>query len=356
MTMRRIGPESIFALLAAALILTSCAGGPPAEGADSGEMGAKEAQKLFSDPGSVYPNEDYIYAIGQGDSRREAENNAMAGLSRMFSSDVKVDSQARQQYTELISEGENLSKMEREMVQTVDVSSEQELLGIDFSPSYTNEMGQVKIVAYMDRTKAGRLYKDLVEKNNSKVNRLVGLSQEASSTAREYAYVYSAGVVSRNNDIYLQQLEIINPAMAAAAQPQYTSADIMEMRNRLQEEMVFTVEIEGDTEGKFTELVKQELGKRQFSTGDTGIMSIQGSVQIKPAELNQKYYNVEWVMNLSLVDNEGQSVATYQKINKESGISESQVKLLAEKTIEEVLIDEFMPKIFDYFHSLVIQE
>ena len=39
-------------------------------------------------PQSTYPAAQYLSAVGEGDSRRAAENNAAAGLSRIFESQI----------------------------------------------------------------------------------------------------------------------------------------------------------------------------------------------------------------------------------------------------------------------------
>jgi len=344
----------LFLILTVAVV--SCASAPSEKGGTGNGISKAEAAKLFTDPESVYPEDDYLFAVGTGDTRRDAENDAMGALARIFRSDIKMSSQGVKQYRELVNSGDTtLSELEKSLVQTTTVSAEQELLGIEFSPSYTDDRGVVNILAVMDRKKTGAIYRDLIQKNNARVDSLLALADEATSLAKEFAYTNGAAVVAQGNQIYLDQLSIINPAMARFSRPENDLNTVQRRLDEVQGKMSFRIELEGDVDGVFTEVVKEELGKNKLSYSETGDLVIRGVTKMTPMDKSGKYETLQWQVSISLVDNEGTTLASFEKVNRESSLTQDQARLIAIKSIEKVLTKDFVPAIFSYFHNLILE-
>ncbi|WP_028975176.1 LPP20 family lipoprotein [Spirochaeta cellobiosiphila] len=343
-------------LLLMPLLMFSCASQSGSSSDSNNSLSKDEAAKLFTDPESVYPDEDYLFAVGTGDTRRDAENDAMGALARIFRSDISMSSEGVKQYRELISgDDSQLSEVEKNLVQTTTVTAQQDLLGIKYSPSYTDDRGVVHILAILDRKAVGKLYRGLIQKNEERVNSLLELADSTDSVARKYAYTQGAYTVAQGNQIYLDQLKVINPAYERLSQPEVGLNELEQMVQKVQSNMSFQVRVEGDYADSLTEVIKQELGKSNLAVSDDGPMVVTGSVRFSPLPKSGQYEVVQWQVSFNLVDNQGTVLASFEKIDRENSISQDQAKLLAIKSIEKIVKREFIPDVMDYFQSLIVQ-
>ena len=92
----------------------------------------------------------YLSAIGEADSRRDAENMAAANLARIFESRVKADETYKERYMELTKGGSTTYEEQSDVTKSVNIQAEQTLVNVEFAESYTNNMGRVFVLASCD--------------------------------------------------------------------------------------------------------------------------------------------------------------------------------------------------------------
>lgn len=89
-------------VLVAVAFLAGCAtsSGSAQPAARGGAMAdANALPEWYLNPQSVYPNEVFLTAVGTGDTRRDAEQQALAGLSQIFEAQVQVDARTSERYS-----------------------------------------------------------------------------------------------------------------------------------------------------------------------------------------------------------------------------------------------------------------
>ncbi len=67
----------------------------------------------LANPKSVYPDDQFLSAVGAGDTRRAAENSAAASLSRIFESRIESDERLSDQSRETNTSFERTTDFER---------------------------------------------------------------------------------------------------------------------------------------------------------------------------------------------------------------------------------------------------
>jgi predicted small secreted protein len=205
------------AVLLVAVLLAGCAtssGGSAATARGQAMANANDLPEWYLNPQSVYPNEVFLTAVGTGDTRRDAEQQALAGLSQIFEAQVQVDARTSERYSEIMSAQGTVSENEVRLAQNTNVRSNQTLLNVQFGEAAVDETARVHVIAYIERIPTGRVYMDLIETNGDQVERFLDEASRSNGMVREYSYVSAAAVVASANRVLQDQLRIIAPASA----------------------------------------------------------------------------------------------------------------------------------------------
>ncbi|TVR58175.1 MAG: hypothetical protein EA426_10555 [Spirochaetaceae bacterium] len=339
------------ALIASSLVLvmlvTACATG--AQSRDS------RVPEWYIDRASVYPDSAYLTANGSGESRRAAENDAAGSLSRIFASNIRVESFAEQRYREIVGTSAAYSENERTAVQAVAIESQQQLRNIRFSDPFTDEFGRVHILAYLHRQQTAAIYRGLIDTNVREIERLVGRAAAASTTVRRYAYLSAADIVRLNNEVYIDQLRIVSPAAAGLGSFGISSERLANLINDAAEQMVFSVHVFGDDSGRVDAAIRRQISLRNFTVSDTGVLRVIGSVTIKPVEINPRYRSVRWVLEIDLIDERGEVLVTAAHDGRENAITHSEAVNFAYREIEDTIRDRFVHEMFRFFDSIAFR-
>ncbi|MBI9020867.1 MAG: LPP20 family lipoprotein [Verrucomicrobia bacterium] len=162
-------------------------------------------------PKSAYPEAQYLTAIGEGDSRRAAENNAAAGLSRIFESRIHAVETLSETTTETRGAVERFDQFS-ELRANIQIGSEQELLNIQFGEAFTDRRGRVHAAAFIPRAETAAIYRKRISEGSSAIILLTRLSDTAVSPVEKYAFRRAAVRKALENDRSIAQLDIIDPS------------------------------------------------------------------------------------------------------------------------------------------------
>ena len=326
-------------LLLLFILLSSCLSSP-----------AAPDQRIITDPNSLYPDQDYLIALGSGDSRRDAEQDAMGGLARIFKSEIVVDTQSRESYRSLIADNSELSELETKLVQNISIAANQELINVKYSDAFVDQLGAVHIVAYLDRAETGGIYRELIRKNDMRIENFRASARSAESQLISHAFIQAAYVISLANEVLIEQLGIIDPGMEI--QIRNSLAEIEEQRLELQSGLRFRIEIDDD-DGQVTAFLREELSQRGFAFADDGLLTVRGSIALQPTGDSGEYETIIWELILNLVDENDHIIATVERTNRERALDLDTARLLAMKTVKEIIRTDLMKQLFDYFTTLL---
>ncbi len=334
------------ALLLLISLIISCVSSPsPKSG------GAKPG--WVNDKYSKYPDGEYMVEIGMGSSLRDAKGNGAAALAAIFKTSIRVETSIQTRYKELAAGGAVQSSEETTFDQDLTQLADQELVNVNYGESWTDDMGQVYVLAYIDRMVTGNIYRDRIQENIGTVQGFIQKSREQSSLIREYAFNDAAYVVSQANQVLLEQLEVLNRPLRKTISVPYDINVVRNNRSEIAARMAFSVLIENDTEGNVTSVVNDELTAFGFSVDPVGILSVSGNVRIEKLELDNKYENVRFYLNIDIKDENGIPVVTIEKNDRVSAISESDAKNRAYLDIEKAVKKELIGELISYFDGFV---
>jgi hypothetical protein len=331
----------------ALVILAGCASAPASGGNDLPEW--------YLNPKSVYPDNQYLTAVGTGDSRRDAEQQALAGLSQTFEAEVSVDARTRERYEELMTAEGTASESEVQLVQSTRVASAQTLLNVQFGEAAVDEEGRVHVIAYLERAPTAQVYRGLIGKNSEQVQSYLSEAQASDDPVVRYAYFNAAGVVARSNEVLVDQLRIISPATAAVAEPPYDMQEVVQQESAATRALSFAVSIDGDTNGRITTLVREALSERQFPVAESNpVLVVDGSFAIRDAESTEDFQSVRWTLALRLNGPDGNGLVTYDEEDRAAGVDRQAATSFAYTDAEEAVRDGFIGSVQSYFNGLVL--
>lgn len=335
------------------LVLVGC-GSSPSPAAQA-SRGGSDLPDWYLNPGEVYPDGTYLVSVGTGDTRRAAEQQAMAGLAQSFEASIQVDVTTQERYRDLVTAQGTFSEADVQLAQTTNIQAAQTLLNVQFGEAAVDEQGRVHAIAYIERLPTGRVYQELIEKNNRQVESFLREASGSTDLIREYAFVSAAGLVASNNEVLRNQLMIIAPALAQVTRASYDYDALLQRRTDLASAMRVSVAISGDDGDRIGGVLRQALSQERFPVSDANpVLRVTGRVSIEPIALNPDFESVRWVLNLNMVGPNGSSLVTLDEQGRSSAVTTESAIAFSYRDMQEVVERRFVGAMRRYFDGLVL--
>ena len=201
-----------------------------------------ERPKWIDNPTSVYADSKYLTAVGGGDSRTAAEDNARGNISKIFQSDIRVD------HTLMINIQETNTELSEsmQMATNTNVKSNQTLKNIKIGEAwFSPNEGRYYVIAYLKRFETAMIYQDEMDKN-------LGIAQTSYDQAgshdkafAKYAYLSKASDALAVNKLLESQLRIISPN-SPYMEPEELGTNVGEALREVRGQITCYVETEGE--------------------------------------------------------------------------------------------------------------
>jgi hypothetical protein len=339
--------KKLIMLLISAMLVFACATEPAGAGSKS-----KKKPAWLENKNSVYPEDKFLSAIGEGDTLKEAQAQAAANLASIFKVSVQVESTLQSRYVEYSQNGVvgNYGE-ETVMTDNITQTTDQTLLNLKLGETFTDSNGVVFTIAYLNRSETGGVYKQIIEENGALVGRLMARSAEQTDTLKKYAFLDAAYVVASNNELLIEQLGFISPSTRKGLKLGYDMAGLKKQRADTAAQMVFSIRIDNDSGSQITNMLTSVLTSQGFSVNNGGNIVLTGSVSVAPVKLDNNYENVKWYLMITVKDASGVVVVSLEKNSRSSGVSASAAEARAYKDMEGVIKKDFVKQLTGYFDS-----
>lgn len=340
--------SSAIVIIVSFLILGGCAtGSAPAQGG--------KTPLWVTDKDAVYPSDEFLAEVGEGDSLKGAKSNAAGAIAQIFRTRVKVDSEIRTRYSEMTGEGgETLGMVtQTDFDQNIGQSSDQSLSNLKYGESWTDEMGRVYAVAYLNRGETGNLYRSRIIDNDERVSELLGRARTQDEPLRRFAFLDAAHVYAEATRALVEQLEIINMPMARSVMHPYELGEIRASKADQAAALKIRVEVAGDPDGRIEAILSDWITDKGFTVSTGGDLFLSAVVAVSRVELNNDYENLSWELNINLIDTNGYPAVAMPRQNRSSGISASAAESRAYNDMAEVIQKEFDREFTAYLTSFL---
>jgi hypothetical protein len=300
-----------------------------------------------------YPEAKFLAAVGSGDSRRGAEDDATGALARLFTVNVKVDSVAQQRYAELVKGDTAYTESEKAISQTVGTQASEQFVNLRFSDPYTDERGTTHVVAYIEREPTAAIYRGLVQKDLAKLEDFLDRASLMPGALQRYAFYDAAYSIGSNAERMIGQLRIIHANTARMLESQLDLKKVASARDSEAGKLTYMITIVGDTDKRLAGILRKTLEGLSLAYQERGSLMVKGSWSVNPITVNPQFKSVQWTADISLYDESGAAIATYARQSRENALSEAQAATLAYREVEKSLNRDFLKSIQDYLTRIV---
>ncbi|MGC8653967.1 MAG: LPP20 family lipoprotein [Candidatus Kryptoniota bacterium] len=315
---------------------------------------AQENKPVWIDhPEKNYPSSDYLVAVGTGDSRKEAENVALANLSKIFESNIKLDETINSRYSELIkSESQSSLENKTDVNKQISVSSNQILYNVRYPEAFTDNLGKVYVLAVLEREPTAEIYMKSITDNERRIYRLINSGNDNSDPLKKYAYYEAANVVSQVNNRLINQMRIINPGYQYA--DTLNNPDkINELCKSAQERIPFVISVRGNDSDKVIPVIAGAVNQLGFPVAQKGALKIQCSERVEEIDLNRPEKFVRWSYEFSILDSTGKVIISALENGREGHVTYGEAVARGQRTMNERITAKLKREIMAYFDKLV---
>ncbi len=335
------------------IFLVSCATGGNNSGLSKTDS---NVPKWMTNIEADFPDSKYLAAVGSGDSRRRAQEDAAAFLAQQFSVNVRVDTVAQQKYAELVKEDKSYKESETTLSHTIGTQANEEFINLKFSDPYTDNTGTAYIVAYLERQSTALVYRDIIKKDLAKAEEYYSRADSVNSSLRRYAFYDAAYTMGLNAERMIGQLRIIYLPIVPSLEMDLNLKKFADARDKEAVKLSCQISITGDKDGKIAAIIKDIMQTQSISYNPNGKMAVKGSWSLESVDLNPKFKSIRWRADISFFDETGTTIATFYKEMRENGITENEAIAFSYREVQKQMSKEFTQNIQSYLTKLVVNK
>ncbi len=330
------------AILLMALLLTGCA-------TRTGNMPA-----WLLAPQEAYPSAQYLVAVGEGDSRRAAENSAAAGLARIFEANIRATETLSETTVEMRGAKEAFDRFS-ELRSDVQIGSDQTLLNIQFGEAFTDLRGRVHVAAFIPRAETADIYRRKITDLARKIVFLVQQSDTAPEPVKKYAFRRAAVRKALENDVLLEQLRIIHPQARDTLSLHYAPQTLYTETADAARSVTFAIEINNDTARNALADALTAMGFSEVN--ESPVLDFSGTASFEKTDLRRgALVFIRWKLNVEMRGRTGALKLLLERSAREGHISFEEAQARAQRAMKTDLEALFRRKLGQYLDRLAEAE
>ena len=301
---------------------------------------------------SVYPENEYLSAVGAGDTRRAAENAAAANLARIFEAHIESDERLLDQTRET---SESLIRT-TDFTADINILSSQTLYNIQHAEAWKDGNGRYHAVAYLDRRDTARIYRDKIDEQTTRVNFLLASAESSTEPLKRFATLRAANRHANEANYLLRQLKVIHPPSVAGATPSYSPNQLRKSLAEAAKQITVQIRIAGDDEQRMAGTLEQFITRYGFVVGTPAILDIAGRVSVTDTgERTHDFVFVRYELALQIKDAAGNVLVSVGDKGREAHKSLEQARIRSFRTLDNAIQAGGAQRLDAYFDSLIEQ-
>jgi hypothetical protein len=299
-------------------------------------------------PQEKYPEAQYLVAVGEGDTRRAAENSAAGGMARIFESNVQAEETLSETTTEARGALDSFDQLS-ELRANIRVGSKQNLLNIQFGEAFTDPHGRVHAAAILPRAETAEIYRTRIGENSRTIVHLIYKSDTSSEPLEKYAFRRAAVRKALENDRLLAQLDIILPGLRARLATPYDSQSLYSETAEAAQDVTFSIQLPGEG----GDALREALTGMGFSESDNAVLRFSGSASVEKTDLRRgTLVFVRTRYRLETHTRDQSLVLSLSGSHREGHINFEQATARAQRSLRDDLLTNIPKKVGGYLDRL----
>lgn len=308
----------------------------------------------IDNPGRSFSQSNFMTGVGSGDSRRDAENDALAALAKIFSVEIKVNQKVLENYLEQEVDGKTKSAFSSMLLGKTSAKAVQELKNIRIAHTHFAEAEAVYYaLAVLDRAETAAIYQTEIERNREKIKAYHQHFTTSTQKLHQLKYINKTLDLTRINNGLSDQLRIIS-GRDLGAQPISESA-LKAQKLELLERISFSARSAGKTYPEIQTYIIESVAKTGFKQVDQG-GDFSFSYQFSANKTNINRDNIvalQWHLEIFMRDNVNQTnLKTFTKDKRSSGISDQAARAKMLRAVKKTINEDFYSDLLSYLNGL----
>lgn len=196
-------------------------------------------------PSRAYPSERYLAAVGEGKTKKQAENQAVSQIASFFSQNVNSRSEASRALSQdnrggratVTEKSDFTEKIDREVLLD-------DLAGVEIADSFFDG-GVFYALAVLDRRNAAQTYSQYVRENNAKIQSLV--DDDGASDIERVAIYGKAEKIAAETEKWLRYLSVLDVEKSRALRAEsFSATELQKAKRKIAAKIPISVEASGE--------------------------------------------------------------------------------------------------------------
>lgn len=295
-----------------------------------------------------YPSSFYLTAVGEGETAKDAEASAYAGISKIFQVEVKSQEEIRERYVQR----NNQVKEERfSLKSSIDLSTQKVLSQVRIAQVYQNpQSGRWYALAVLDRDQVGTSLRERIKGLDQEIEQL--LATKAQGKLPRIRTLKKAMDKLDLREALNSDLRVVD-SQGQGVKPGYDPGQLTQNFAEELQGISIKVKIEGDYGKELSAALTESLVGQGLSVAPQGKpedILVKGRLQWEKSGISdQRWKFVRWIFKLEVWDKlNNQLITSLDKEGREGHLTYQEAKRRALRTIKADHLKKLSQEITDY--------
>ena len=259
-----------------------------------------------NNPSSDFSESKYLMAVGSGSTMADARSRAMQNLAQIFRSEIDGTQDLYSDVQETTRNNSEFTSSESvRLINNIRIGANEDLMNTEVLQSHLASDGNYYVLAGMNRAESSRVYHQEMEHNLVKIQNHLAQTKQHTSIVRQLMELKQAVLLSKVNENFSRQLEIIDPGNTRAEQNRQTLIDTENELKAVKEKAIVSISMNDDTYPTIKDAVTQVFEEQGFSTGslNNALLKVRVNFTAMEAQLNRDDAKfARWDLSISITE------------------------------------------------------
>lgn len=311
-----------------------------------------------SSPNSGYPVHAYMAGVGEGDTRKAAEDSAYGAIARIFTAQIDQKTREWESYFQEDRAGRTDALRSIQIRQVTGVSTRKLLEDVRIADVWTDaSTGRIHALAVLDRAQASQILRDRIADLDDRIRSLVSEADPAENKLRAAGNLYRAINALLLRETYDTDLRIVDPSGRGISPPVALAGVTQDFRDLIRRDLSIELEVRGTRSDEIRTALIEGLARQGFAIREktwgepsppVPDVLIRSSVEFQTVP-NPRYKLVRWTVAFEVSDPaSGRILGSLSRSGREGHLTLPEAENRAVRALQKEAVTELSAKLADF--------
>lgn len=293
-----------------------------------------------------YSRKNFLSAVGEGDTRQEAENQARLGVARFFETKIQSEVKEDSNYRGSSGTGKSDYQLDKTYSSQTKMVTDQILSGVEITEYFRDQVGRHYALAALNRMNALGSLKDKTDALDAKIAGFLGQVKSSETDSQQSALVnlrfyLQALPLVKERELYAKQIGVLSGSPSLyVAQKDYSQVEVNVQK--ILNEISVKVDISGEGSARIRDAIIASLNKSRFKVDPnfSGTPDILLKGEVNSQVVNRQDETWKWAKSEVVVDLvDGKNNQKFGQIRKSQREGSKDLRRARDLTLEKISED-----------------